>query len=353
MNPTSPTPVPGADSQGAASNPTPAAPDPPDHLPVPRSFAIALLALVGVGVGTGLLFARWGDPGSLSWPVPDKSPAREVADRLHLTTPEQRAAHFLTFGPGAMWAFLLILQFAIWCCVIGWGLLVLIAARKDAWAAVTGWRRWDWEGIMLAVIFGALFFGPFFVSAVTRVESPINQYSPVLGFGDKSVVTYLAGFGACLTFLVAVRRIDRDAARPNLNLVQVAELVRELRLPLVGLGVMVSLAALGGAALRTGLNQYHAQTILSIESVLAYGLFYTVCLAALYLPIHLRVVAAAEEAVNAKYPGEPETDPDVFKKREDALKRIGVGPWEGTFRSAVLVLSPLLSTVVALVMPTK
>lgn len=324
---------------------------------------VMVLAVCGAGVGARVLLDPGGAPGTKSQPAafegkrPDPPfPIGSLLDP-NQASERERSEYFIVFGPGAIWAFCFVLLFALSFGAIGYGASALYrtgAARLRELLIEP--REWQWGGFVAVCAMTLLFAGPFIVGATTNLPAPVGVYLPVLGYQWKLNVLLPFTFCAVLVFLVLLLRTnaacDRAATLPD-----VRNLLAALRIPFLGLGLLVSLVALGTAGMRTGLNQYHLREVLRLEPVVVYGLYYTFALCVLYAPIHLRAVGVAHRVVEAAFPDAPDgaapAQELVAQQREAALKRLGVGGWDDTLKSAVFVLSPLLTTVVALVLPSK
>lgn len=326
--------------------------------------AVLALALLGMACGYALLAAPIGEERATDPPCPSKTDPKAKGDLPQpvypALAPTDRALEYMLFGPGTLWALGVVVVFAVCFVVIGYGV-------REWWLSAGGFRpglavifapkRWDAVGVVCGALLVLALFAPPVIHITARVPN-FFKYVPVFGYEEKIFVALVVCAAAGLTCLAFLRRVDSRADDPNLTLARARELLADLRPPLAAMGLMVSLNALIAAAMRTSLLKLYGCELVRAETVIAFGLYYTFCLAALYAPIHLRVTEAVRRAAERAFPAESEPatglPPEaVQKQRDEALKRIGLGGWEESFRSAILIASPLITATLALVLPSK
>jgi hypothetical protein len=120
------------------------------------------------------------------------------------------------------------------------------------------------------------------------------------------------------------------------------------------LGAILGLLVLVTGAQRQVVLAYAPATDYGYELVLVYGLFFSVLVAAVYLPTHLTLAAVGHGICDAFFPdlspGEPQWE-DQTKKREklSALLELGTGPF-GRLKASAAILTPLLGSLVTLLL---
>jgi hypothetical protein len=153
----------------------------------------------------------------------------------------------------------------------------------------------------------------------------------------------------------------------------------EVRSSLAVLGLMLSLNVLATGALRHALNAAPSDNlaleavasgaaaatapakkeVLPLELVLAFGGAYTFLVMLLSVPVYYRLIEAGTALVRAAVPLEVnEKDPKVLverlETREKAEKVIGLDRnWIATVQTAFVALSPLLASLLSVLLPSK
>ncbi|MFE8602532.1 hypothetical protein [Archangium violaceum] len=166
-------------------------------------------------------------------------------------------------------------------------------------------------------------------------------------------------------------RLGRLATAPSGNFERDATEFLVLRDKLKRFVLFVSLgvgaATLSTGALRNLVNGYvalqakplppNAPLPISIEVVLAYGLFWTLLLGLAFLPVHLTLASAAQRLVEGymrTFQARPTNLEERLKQRRVAEEYLGVN--EDAFqaiKTALVVLSPLLGSLSGLLLPSR
>jgi hypothetical protein len=131
-------------------------------------------------------------------------------------------------------------------------------------------------------------------------------------------------------------------------------LQRDLHRFLGTLGAILGLLILSTAAQRRAVVAYAPHTEYGYELVLVYGFFFSILVAAVYLPTQLTLARVGDSIRDTCFPAVPPTSPeweDRTAKREKLGGVLGlqVGPL-GQFKTSAAILTPLVGSLIGLLL---
>jgi hypothetical protein len=119
-------------------------------------------------------------------------------------------------------------------------------------------------------------------------------------------------------------------------------------------GAILGLIVLSTGAQRQAVLAYAPHTEYDSELVLVYGFFFSILVAAVYLPTYLTLARVGNDIRDAFYPAVPPTSPeweDRTAKRDKlgGVLELQVGPLS-RFKASAAILTPLVGSLIALVL---
>jgi hypothetical protein len=262
------------------------------------------------------------------------------------------------FGPDAftktgkfdLWLFLICAQTALW--ALGAGAFVLLLGTSPLVDVADEARRTAWSATAAV---GLPVLG--LVVAAT-VGQKLDYDLP----GHKAKLTVLSCLGAGVA-LMGVHALGRVYValrhRPPPATAQGFTAYLDLRSVLERI-LAVEGAILGAAILATGAlrNLVVASTgdkdAFPKEDLLLYGAYFTLILVFVYAPVYQQLLATGRRLLDDACPAEEPTSPDWTasydkRKKLEELLELQVGT-SGSFRAAVAIAAPLLSSIVGLLL---
>jgi len=123
---------------------------------------------------------------------------------------------------------------------------------------------------------------------------------------------------------------------------------------LTALGAILGLIIVSAGAQRQAVLAYAPATDYDYELVLVYGLFFSILVAAVYLPTHLTLLRVGHRMRDEFFPAVAPTSPEweaTTAKRDKlgTLLELQVGPL-GRFKASAAILTPLIGSLVGLVL---
>jgi hypothetical protein len=202
-------------------------------------------------------------------------------------------------------------------------------------------------GIAL-VIGSSLVLLPLLSAHLWSANDVTRLFGIVLGKNGSLVVPVgITILGACtgVTAMLCVgaraAQLGEDYARQRIDAenleLKLKGASRLLRFALSSLAILVTFAVLTSGALREsilGMVQVNGLDVFPIEFVRMYGLFFTVFLAIIYIPMHLQLLSVAELIDTAK-----DTSTEANDKKSGVLNAL---PWN-EIKTSIAVLLPVIS----------
>jgi len=249
-------------------------------------------------------------------------------------------------------------QFKVWIAVFG--------AQTALWfvLALPLWRELPEGGIkenklQFGLIILALLVLTLMISLVRPPERPLfwHQTKMVSLQACGMAVALLAIHGMGLIY----RKLDHtkdleggDGKPPEESVKRLIDLRQRLEQLLLAAGTIIGAATLATGGLRSALIAYRESNreLFPKEYVLLYGLIYSMFLAAVYVPVHLKLQSRARELRERLLPfkkGESESWASWHSNRKalDELLQLQVNPVTGLF-NGISILSPLAGSIVGL-----
>jgi len=128
----------------------------------------------------------------------------------------------------------------------------------------------------------------------------------------------------------------------------------ELQRFLGTLGAILGLLVLSAGAQRHAVLDYKPATTYGLELVLVYGLFFSILIAAIYLPTHLTLAAAGSALRDSFFPAvapsSSEWEERVRQREQfNRMLQLEVGPF-GRLHASAAILTPLIGGLIALLL---
>ncbi len=253
-------------------------------------------------------------------------------------------------GAFGLWVGLMCAQTALWTLALAWLLPVVRRLRRE-YGGENRSERIGSTAVILALIL------------VLAVGGPVRSHWPDYVQNHTAKIAFLTLVGA-LVGLVAAQGVwlvhgglkklaagdlQSDAAVPTFLTLQ-ADLNRFLAV----LGAILGLIVLSASAQRRTVLEFAPATNFPYEGVLLYGLFFSILVAAVYLPTYLTLARVGEEIREAVFPAVPPTSPGWPERTAQRASLTGVLGLDvdlaSRFRTSVTIISPLIGSLVGLLL---
>jgi hypothetical protein len=266
-----------------------------------------------------------------------------------------RNADFARSGSFLLWAFVIVVQAAIWPLAVAW-IWPDLRTLRSHWKTN---RKEIRESVFL------LTFATWTAFALAAAVPAFPNYLPhheaklVL----LSTVGWVAGTVAAIgIWLVHGALKDMLKRAPKVgDLAELLVLREQLQRFLFVSGSIIGLALLGAGAERNMITAFVAHTKepsgFPIEFVLVYGFFFSAVLALVYFPTHLTMLETASRIRDHFVPLPPITNPkwtEAVSKRTtlETVLAMNVGA-NASFRAGLSILTPLLASLTGLLLNAK
>ena len=252
-------------------------------------------------------------------------------------------------GPFTLWAALMCAQTGLWALTLAW---LLPSVRRLR-------RLYGRENRQELVVSTAIIL---VVIVLLAVVSPLLKSQPdyvphhSVKLGLLTVVGALVGLVAAQGIWLVrggLTVVARDTVTER-ALEGYRSLQGDLQRFLGALGAILGLLVLATAAQRHAVLDFAPATSYDFELVLVYGLFFSILIAAVYLPTHLTLVAVGGRLRDAFFPPVDPSAPEWeerTRQREQfsRLLQLDVGPF-GRLHASAAILTPLVGSLIALVL---
>jgi hypothetical protein len=275
------------------------------------------------------------------------------ADRLWSTWSDPQW-HAVRTGPYALWVVLICLQPAVWFVA----LVPLVRVLKGLVPYGSGrWREILLQtgefAVLVAVGIGV---SPFLVHFPDYLPNHVAKLTSL------SVLGGLFGLAAATGVWLTHERLRQMARAPVTDasfeeLLATRDLLQNLFL---FLGALVGLAILGAGAERAAVGAYsdltapHDPGSFPQEYVLTYGIYFSILLALVYLPVHLTLRAVGHRLRDSYFALPAPTHPtweDICRRRStfEGLLALNIGP-TASFRAGLAISTPLIGSLTGLLL---
>jgi hypothetical protein len=258
---------------------------------------------------------------------------------------------FTETGKFRLWLFLIGTQTALW--ALGAGVFQLLLRTSPLADVAYAARRTAWSATA-AVGLPVLGF-----VAVATVASTLDYDLP----GHKAKVTILSflGAGVALMGVHALARVHFALRHKRLPAtVRGIEAYLDLRAVIERVlaveGAILGAAILASGALRNVVvaSNGDKDSAFPKEDLLLYGAYFSLILVLVYAPVYQRLVATGRRLVDDACPGEEPSSPDwaaSYDKRKKLEQLLELQlTTSGSFRAAVAISAPLVSSIVGLLL---
>jgi hypothetical protein len=252
-------------------------------------------------------------------------------------------------GPFTLWAALLCAQTGLWALTLVW-LLPSVRRLRRLYGETVRREVAASTVIILVVIVLLVVVGPLLSS---RPEY-LPRHTVKLGF--LTLIGALVGLVAAQGIWLVrggLNAVAEDTV-PERALNQFRSLQGELQRYLATLGAILGLLVLTTAAQRHAVLDYAPTANYDFELVLVYGLFFSILIAAVYVPTYLTLAAVGERLRDGFFQPVAPSDAawEERTRQRDLFGRmlqLDVGPF-GRLRASAAILTPLIGSLVALVL---
>jgi hypothetical protein len=252
-------------------------------------------------------------------------------------------------GPFTLWVALMCAQTGLWALALAW-LLPSVRQLRRLYGRANRREIVVSTAIILALIVSLTVVGPL----INSRPDYVRHHSVKLGF--LTLVGALVGLVAAQGIWLVrggLTAVAGEAVREQ-ALESFRSLQGELQRFLGTLGAILGLLVLATAAQRHAVLDYAPRTDYDFELVLVYGLFFSILIAAIYLPTHLTLVAVGGGLRDSFFPPLPPSAPEWeerMRQREHfgQMLQLDVGPF-GRLSASAAILTPLIGSLIALVL---
>lgn len=247
-----------------------------------------------------------------------------------------------------------------------WVWLILIGGQTALWSALAPslWNEMRSLGgitenvkqFLLLIL--ALLLASVFIVFVRPIERPLFWHEVKMGSlqlcGLATALLAIHGMGLIYRKLDGVKPESGEAKPPNESVKSLVDFKQRLEHLLLAAGTIIGAATLATGALRSALVVYKNETEIGFpkEYVLLYGLIYSMFLAAVYLPVHMKLQKKGRELRDRLIPipkGDQESWAGWYSNRKalDDLLQLQLNPVASLF-SGISILTPLAGSIVGL-----
>jgi hypothetical protein len=256
-------------------------------------------------------------------------------------------------GPFLLWSSLMCAQTALWALVLAWIVPSVLRLRRAYGEENRG------EVIDSTIVIGALIL---VVIVVPPLTSPVPDYVP----NHIAKVSLLTLLGSVVGLIAArgiwfvhggLKRLGRVAKPTGETMRTLQSLEGELHRFLGTLGAILGLLILSSGAQRRAVLAFRPSANYPYENVLVYGLFFSILIAAVYLPTFVTLTAVANRICDSFFPEVSPLSPDWEErtaKRDKlrALLPLQAGPFS-RFKASAAILTPLVGSLTGLLLNAK
>lgn len=261
--------------------------------------------------------------------------------------------HHRTFsGKGAfvLWAGLMCAQTALWALALAW-LLPSVArlraqyGRKNRTEVVVSTTMILAIIVLLAVGGAIVNAWPDYVPHHSAKIGLLTLVGALVGLVAARGVWFVHG---------GLKQLAAEDLGTEKALSTFLSLQSELHRFLGTLGAILGLIILSASAQRRAVLAYAPATEYGYELVLVYGLFFSILVAAIYLPTHLTLADVGNRIRNAFFPAVPPSSPE-WENRSAKREKLGtvlelqVGPL-GRFKASAAILTPFVGSLIGLLL---
>lgn len=253
-------------------------------------------------------------------------------------------------GPFNLWVGLMCAQTALWVLALAW-LLPVVGRLRREYGDENRVERVGSTAAILVLIAALAVGGP------RRSQWPdyVQNHSVKIAFLTMvgALVGLVAAQGVWLVHGGLKRLAARDL-RDDLSVPTFLSLQGDLNHFLSILGAILGLIVLAASAQRRTVLAFAPATDFPYEGVLLYGLFFSILVAAIYIPTHVTLARVGAAICDQVFPPVPPTSPEWDErtaKREKlgAVLSLDVG-LVGRFKASVAILTPLVGSLVGLLL---
>jgi hypothetical protein len=261
-------------------------------------------------------------------------------------------------GAVILWAALMCTQTGLWALALAWLSQTIRKLKREYW----GENRAEivWSGLLILALMVALA-----VWGVVHQMWPNYFERHAIKLGALTILGGLVGLvAACGIWFVhgGLKLLGRQDLGSDESLKTFLSLQDAAGRFLGVLGAIIGLLVLSTGAQRRAVLWYsqhhpHQRAHYGFELVLVYGFLFTILVAAVYLPTYLTLTDVGNRIRDAVFPSVPASRPewaDRLEKREKLGQALGLeqGP-VGRLKSGVAILTPLLGSLVGLLLSAK
>jgi hypothetical protein len=290
------------------------------------TWGLLLLLLAGVAFGIAVLYGDYA-----SWDERHRDFARDS-------------------GAFNLWVGLMCAQTAVWAIALAWLLPVVRRLRRE-YGDENRSERIGSTAVILVLIVALAVGGP------RRTHWPDYLQNHTAKIAFLTLVGALVGLVAAQgVWLVhgGLKRLARGDLRGDLAVPTFLSLQADLNRFLSILGVILGLIVLSASAQRQTVLEFAPSTNFPYEGVLLYGLFFSILVAAVYVPTHLTLASVGASICDQAFPAVPPSAPEweertAKRERLAATLDLDVG-LVGRFKASVAIMTPLLGSLVGLLL---
>jgi len=257
------------------------------------------------------------------------------------------ARHSGAFG---LWVGLMCAQTALWALALAW-LLPVVRRLRLEYGDENRSERIGSTAVILVLIVALAIGGP------RRSHWPDYIQNHTYKIAFLTIVGALVGLVAAEgVWLVhgGLKRLAASDLRGDLSVPTYLSLQADLNRFLAVLGAILGLIVLSASAQRETVLAFRHNTNFPYEGVLLYGFFFSLLVAAVYLPAHLTLARVGGEIREACLPAVPPTAPAWKERTAERATLAGILGLDvdlvSRFRTSVAVVSPLIGSLVGLLL---
>jgi hypothetical protein len=253
-------------------------------------------------------------------------------------------------GAFVLWAGLMCAQTGLWTLALGW--LLPTIGRLRAEYGDENRREVTYSTVLILGII-----------ALVAVGAPLINTWPDYVLHHVVKIALLTTVGALVGLVAArgiwfvhggLKKLGAEDLGTESAQKTFLSLQSDLRRFLGTLGAILGLIILSAGAQRRAVLAYAPGTEYGYELVLVYGFFFSILVAAVYLPTQLTLVRVGNGIRDAVFPALPPTSPE-WEERAAKREKLGdmldlqEGPF-GRFKASAAILTPLIGSLVGLLL---
>ncbi len=253
-------------------------------------------------------------------------------------------------GAFNLWVGLMCAQTALWALALAWLLPVVRRLRRE-YGDQNRSERFGSTAVILLLILGLAVGGPLH----SRWPDYVQNHTVKIAF--LTLVGALVGLVAAQgVWLVhgGLKRLGGGDLRDDSAVPTFLSLGADLNRFLSILGAILGLIVLSASAQRQTVLDFAPATNFPYQGVLLYGLFFSILVAAVYIPAHLTLASVGAAICDQVFPAMPPTAPEweertATREKLAAVLDLDVG-LVGRFKTSVAILTPLVGSLVGLLL---